>query len=1239
MANELIIKNGLIVDSGGVQVTGSTTSTQGFIKPGAGNQYLLADGTTTNGTVAPPFPYTGSALISGSLTITGSLDVTQGITGSLLGTASYAQTASYALNAGGATIDTGSLVTTASFNSYTSSNTSQFAGTASFASTASYAVAAGNGGVTQILAGTNIILSPTNGLGQVIVNATGGSSFNTATGSFGSFYDTGSVLATSTTRIYSMSLSNTDLSNGVFVSSSNGDRTKIKFTNAGVYNIQFSAQFSNSDNSTQDVVVWIRKNGTNIEDSAGTVGVPPFKAGSNGQVLASWNYYLSLSANDYVQMCWHAEQANVITLETIAAGTSPTHPRTPSLILTAQRIDTFLSNTGSFSGSFQGSFSGSFSGSISNAISASYAATASYITGSIFTGNNLAASASRAISSSNSLTASYVNPLNQNVLITGSLTIGSPLTITNPGVGNDSRFIFNKTNDYAWLSVLERSADKTTYEFGFNDNPESSDYFQWKVDSYYAPAQGWMPLQMVNVTTRFVASSNSMWGNFIMPVNTPFTTVNNSPTTSSDYQVLKYTPTNSTTQTLYKDSGTGTGTVTLNAQSYTGANYLGYWIVIDAGGTTFTWGNNATIETPVATGVVITGAPQTLNNGVSITLSLTGHVVNDKWSFRCFPRPTSAIGGNLMNNAMQAIYPASNSIGQVIKGAGGQTSNLQEWQNSSGTVLAKVDALGAITAPSFTGSLFGTASYAQTASYALNAGGADIDTGSLLTTASFNSYTSSNTSQFSGTASFASTASYVQNAQTASYVLQAVSSSYALTASYALNAGGATIDTGSLVTTASFNSYTSSNTSQFAGTASFASTASFVRNAQTASYVLQAVSSSYSLTSSYVNPLNQNVIITGSLIMGTGSSFELPGIGVRPNLVVGMNTGSTGAVLDLRNTQETINSGDTLGVIQFSSGRPGNWIAGATQIKSTITDGVIGSGQTGGGNLSFITSATGYSSLTERMRVNDLGQVLIGLTSSLDTTSKLIVSGSTIVTGSLNVTQGITGSLFGTASYVTGSIFTSANRALSSSYALTASHAPLYLPLTGGTLSGNLTIQKSEATLNLTSTTAGGATINLTANSTGQQPAVIDSTTAQGGSGDLVLKAASTERIRIKGSTAAVIITGSLNVSSTLILDQTLTDYKTATTITTEDLNLFNQATGSYTSAFVKYTLLSGSNARAGEFVTVWNGTTVANYDNSTTDIGNTSTILMKSAIVGGDIKIDAAVTAGWTVKALVTFI
>ena len=222
--------------------------------------------------------------------------------------------------------------------------------TGSLQGTASYATYAANGGVTKILAGANVNLSPVNGLGDVTVTSFGTNLYNTATGSYGSFYDTGSVLASSATAVYSMSLSTTDISNGVFVSASNGDVTRVKFTNAGTYNLQFSSQFSNTDNSNQDVIVWVRKNGVDIPDSSGVAAVPPLKAGSNGQVIAAWNYYLSLSAGDFIQMCWHVEQANVITLETIPAGVGPTHPRTPSTILTATRVDTFLSNTGSFSG-------------------------------------------------------------------------------------------------------------------------------------------------------------------------------------------------------------------------------------------------------------------------------------------------------------------------------------------------------------------------------------------------------------------------------------------------------------------------------------------------------------------------------------------------------------------------------------------------------------------------------------------------------------------------------------------------------------------------------------------------------------------------------------------------------------------------------------------------------------------------------------------------------------------------
>jgi hypothetical protein len=111
-------------------------------------------------------------------------------------------------------------------------------------------------------------------------------------------------------------------------------------------------------------------------------------------------------------------------------------------------------------------------------------------------------------------------------------------------------------------------------------------------------------------------------------------------------------------------------------------------------------------------------------------------------------------------------------------------------------------------------------------------------------------------------------------------------------------------------------------------------------------------------------------------------------------------------------------------------------------------------------------------------------------------------------------------------------------------------------------------------------------------------------------------------------------------IATTLTLDETLTDFaKVNSTIVGED-NLFQQATGSYTSAHGKYTLYKGANARAGEFVTVWNGTTTTYFDNATTDIGNTADVTFSSAIITSQIQINAVTaTSGWTIKMLTTYL
>ena len=84
---------------------------------------------------------------------------------------------------------------------------------------------------------------------------------------------------------------------------------------------------------------------------------------------------------------------------------------------------------------------------------------------------------------------------------------------------------------------------------------------------------------------------------------------------------------------------------------------------------------------------------------------------------------------------------------------------------------------------------------------------------------------------------------------------------------------------------------------------------------------------------------------------------------------------------------------------------------------------------------------------------------------------------------------------------------------------------------------------------------------------------------------------------------------------------------------------LFNQATGSFTSAFFKYTVSNGANARSGEILSVWNGASAQFTDNSTVDIGTTTAVTASVIISGANVRLNIQTnTAGWKIKSLGTF-
>lgn len=155
---------------------------------------------------------------------------------------------------------------------------------------------------------------------------------------YGAFQDTTDQTATANTATV-MTFDTTDFSNGVSIVSN----SKITVAHAGIYNLQFSAQFQNTDTQLHDVSIWLRQDasgaGTDIAGSTGLVSVPNSHGGVDGHVIAGWNYFVSLNANDFVEIWWSTTNT-AVTIQAYGAGTSPTRPTTASVIATMS----FVSN-------------------------------------------------------------------------------------------------------------------------------------------------------------------------------------------------------------------------------------------------------------------------------------------------------------------------------------------------------------------------------------------------------------------------------------------------------------------------------------------------------------------------------------------------------------------------------------------------------------------------------------------------------------------------------------------------------------------------------------------------------------------------------------------------------------------------------------------------------------------------------------------------------------------------------
>lgn len=141
---------------------------------------------------------------------------------------------------------------------------------------------------------------------------------------YGSFYDTTDQTAALANTAYGMTFDTTDLSLGVTRGS---PTSRIYVDRPNIYNIQFSAEFINTAAGAHNAWIWLRKNGTDVPNSASTVRVE----GNNTELVAAWNFLLQMNAGDYFELMWEVSD---VALSLHADPATAVHPAIPSIILT-----------------------------------------------------------------------------------------------------------------------------------------------------------------------------------------------------------------------------------------------------------------------------------------------------------------------------------------------------------------------------------------------------------------------------------------------------------------------------------------------------------------------------------------------------------------------------------------------------------------------------------------------------------------------------------------------------------------------------------------------------------------------------------------------------------------------------------------------------------------------------------------------------------------------------------------
>jgi hypothetical protein len=482
--------------------------------------------------------------------------------------------------------------------------------------------------------------------------------------------------------------------------------------------------------------------------------------------------------------------------------------------------------------------------------------------------------------------------------------------------------------------------------------------------------------------------------------------------------------------------------------------------------------------------------------------------------------------------------------------------------------------------------------------------------------------------------------------------------------------------TGSATVTGSL-SVTNGITGSLQGTSSWAVSAS---QAITASYVLQAVSASFATTAAFASNANLldgldstvfattgsntfvgNQVVTGSVVLSGSAGVELTVLGDQ------VNTGS----LTVRSGSVTINTGSLIinsGSITVNTngdsrvfastfrpvGASGfNIYIGHAGTTNTFSIGNDGSFNTSIGAAALVNNtrgnlntAVGYAAgtlITTGIQNTAIGGISLNGIATGNYNTAVGYAALQVMEGSRNIAIG-SGAASTMAGYITSSIYIGYNTVGANPTFLSNTNNEIVI---GDSAVGNGDNSVTLGNTNVTKTILRGK-VGIGTTSPVNVLDVVGNVSASWYTGSLF----GTASFAVSASwapggggggisfpyTGSAVITGSLVVTGSF--DLGIAEFNSTSSATTAGTTIVSSyATASANSAFYNYYISSGSNARAGQIMSVWSGSTINYTEVTTNDIGNTNTASFAVTLATGNVRLSFTAPGVWTVRSIVNLL